>query len=101
MWAESVTTLWWAAPVSLLVGSFLVATDRFGRPEWNYGLLAIAGFAITALYVILFTDGTIPSNSLLAPLSLGAGLGMVACSLYLIVIRPTLRNWRDRRSEPS
>jgi peptidoglycan/LPS O-acetylase OafA/YrhL len=75
-------------------------TNRFGRPEWNLGLLAIAGFALVGLYVILFTGGTIPSESLLAPLSLGTGLGMVACSLYLIAIRPALQNWRDRSSDP-
>jgi hypothetical protein len=82
LWAERLTELWWAAPVAVVVGAFLAVTDRFGRPEWPVGLLALAGLGVVGLYAMVFT-ATVPDPALLAPVALGIGAGMAASRLYL------------------
>lgn len=83
-WAESVVGLWWAAPVAVVVGAFLAVTDRFGRAEYDVGLLVLAGLGILALYAMAFI-ATVPSETRLAPLALGLGVGIAGRRLCVLV----------------
>lgn len=86
LWAEGLAGLWVAAPVAAVAGALLVVTRRFGREEWHLGLLALAGLGIAALYAMAFT-ATVPSESLLAPVALGLGVGLAGSHLYARVAR--------------
>lgn len=78
---------WWVAPVvAAVVGPFLVVTDRFGRPEHNWGFLVLAGLGILGLYGMVFT-ASIPSHAVLAPLAVGLGIGIGASQLYALRAR--------------
>jgi uncharacterized membrane protein len=80
---------WWLVPVvAVVVGPFLVATDRFGRPEHNWGFLVLGGLGILALYGMVFT-ASVPSRAVLAPLAVGLGVGIGASQLYALRVRPT------------
>ena len=79
---------WWVAPVvAVVVGPFLVVSDRFGRPEHNWGYLVLAGLGILALYGMAFT-ASVPSHALLGPLAVGLGVGIGASQLYALRVRP-------------
>mgnify|MGYP000094325703 CR=1 FL=1 len=78
---------WWLAPaVAVAVGPFLVVSDRFGRPEHNWGYLVLAGLGIVALYGMVFT-ASIPSHVVLGPLAVGLGIGIGASQLYALRVR--------------
>ncbi|PSQ16359.1 hypothetical protein BRD00_11780 [Halobacteriales archaeon QS_8_69_26] len=83
-WAESMTGLWPAVPVAVVVGSFLVAADRFGPPDRNLGYLAVAGVGVLGLLAMAVV-GTVPATSLLTPLLVGAGVGIGAGGVYAVV----------------
>jgi|GEM_PF-2122291 len=79
---------WWVAPVvAVVVVPFLVVTDRFGRPEHNWGFLVLAGLGTLALYGMAFT-ASVPSHTLLGPLGVGLGVGIGASQLYVLRVRP-------------
>jgi len=78
---------WWVAPaVAVVVGPFLVVTDRFGRPEHNWGFLVLGGVGILGLYGMVFT-ASIPSRALLGPLAVGLGVGIGASQLYALRVQ--------------
>lgn len=92
LWAGTgtgtVASRWWVAVVvGVVVGPLLAVADQFGRPEWNLGLLAVAGLGIVGLFAMAFT-ATVPSDAWLGPLATGLGVAVAASRLYLHVARP-------------
>jgi len=78
---------WWVTPVvAAVVGPFLVFTDRFGRPEHNWGFLVLGGLGILGLYGMVFT-ASVPSRVFLGALAVGLGVGIGASQLYALRVR--------------